>query len=84
MTTESNQKYWKANLKILAILLFFWFFISFGLGIIFAKPLNEIKIGGFPLGFWFAQQGAIIGFIIIIAVYIRYMNKLDEKYNLKD
>lgn len=76
------QAYWKQNLKYLIILLTIWFAVSFGAGILFVDPLNEIKIGGFKLGFWFAQQGSIYVFTILIFVYIRLMNKLDKKYNL--
>lgn len=78
------KKYWKTNLKYLAILLSIWFVVSFGCGILFVDELNTIKIGGFKLGFWFAQQGSIYVFVILIFVYIRLMNKLDKKYNLND
>ena len=73
------QAYWKQNLKYLIILLSVWFTVSFGAGILFVDQLNVIKIGGFKLGFWFAQQGAIYTFVILILVYIRLMNKLDKK-----
>jgi len=78
------KKYWKTNLKYLAILLSIWFIVSFGCGILFVDELNNIKMGGFKLGFWFAQQGSIYVFVILIFVYIRLMNKLDKKYNLND
>lgn len=84
MTNKNLQKYWKTNLKYLAILLAIWFVASYGCGIIFVDQLNTIRIGGFKLGFWFAQQGSIYVFVIIIIVYIRLMNKLDKKYNLDD
>jgi putative solute:sodium symporter small subunit len=72
--------YWKENLRYLLILLSIWFSVSYGAGIIFKDVLNTFKIGGFPLGFWFAQQGAIYVFVILIFVYVRLMNKLDKKY----
>ena len=78
------QAYWKQNLKYLIILLTIWFAVSFGAGILFVDPLNEIKIGGFKLGFWFAQQGAIYVFVILILIYIRLMNKLDKKYGFNE
>ncbi|PTM04743.1 MAG: DUF4212 domain-containing protein [Bacteroidetes bacterium] len=74
------HKYWRANLKLLAILLSIWFLVSYGAGIIFVDFLNQFKLGGFPLGFWFAQQGSIITFVIIIFVYVRKMNQLDAKF----
>ena len=82
MTNKNLQLYWKTNLKYLAILLVIWFVVSYGCGIIFVDELNTIKLGGFKLGFWFAQQGSIYVFTILIFVYIRLMNKLDKKYNL--
>ena len=78
------QAYWKQNLKYLTILLIVWFTVSFGAGILFVDQLNVIKIGGFKLGFWFAQQGAIYTFVILILVYIRLMNKLDKKYGFQE
>ena len=78
------KKYWRTNLKYLAILLSIWFIVSFGCGILFVEELNTIRIGGFKLGFWFAQQGSIYVFTILIFVYIRLMNNLDKKYNLNE
>ena len=72
--------YWKENLRYLVILLSIWFLVSYGAGILFKDALNEIRLGGFKLGFWFAQQGSIYVFVILIFVYIRLMNKLDKKY----
>jgi len=60
-----------------------WFTVSFGAGIIFVDQLNEIKIAGFKLGFWFAQQGSIYIFVLLIFIYIRLMNRLDNEYNQK-
>lgn len=76
--------YWKENLRYLIILLSIWFIVSFGCGILFREALNEIRLGGFKLGFWFAQQGSIYVFVILIFVYIRLMNKLDKKYGFDE
>ncbi|KAA1246378.1 DUF4212 domain-containing protein [Aquimarina sp. RZ0] len=72
--------YWKENIKYLFILLSIWFVVSYGAGILFKDWLNHIRLGGFRLGFWFAQQGAIYTFVILIFIYVRLMNKLDKKY----
>lgn len=83
MSVKSNARtYWKNNLKYLVILLSIWFLVSYVFGILLVEQLNTIKIGGFKLGFWFAQQGAIYVFVILIFVYIRLMNRLDKKFNL--
>lgn len=82
MTNASHKKYWQENLKYLTILMSIWFIVSYGFGIIFVDQLNQIKIGGFMLGFWFAQQGAIYCFFFLIAAYIILMNKLDKKYGV--
>lgn len=82
MKHNKNRAYWKTNLKYLAILLSIWFLVSFIFGIILVDELNTIRMGGFKLGFWFAQQGSIYVFVVLIFVYIRLMNKLDKKYNL--
>jgi putative solute:sodium symporter small subunit len=74
------QKYWKENLAYLGILLAVWFLVSYVFGIFLVEPLNAVKIGGAKLGFWFAQQGSIYVFVILIYVYIALMNKLDKKY----
>ena len=75
-----HKDYWRANLKILMILLSIWFMVSFGFGIIFSDFLDQYKIGGFKLGFWFAQQGSIYLFVVLIFIYVHLMNKLDKKY----
>jgi len=80
---EEQQKakaYWKENIKYLVMLLVIWFMVSYGAGILFKDVLNEIRLGGFKLGFWFAQQGAIYVFVILVFVYVRLMNTLDKKY----
>ncbi|SHI39665.1 putative solute:sodium symporter small subunit [Mesonia phycicola] len=85
MTDKQNAiAYWKKNVKYLVILLTIWFVVSFGAGILFKDELNTIKMGGFKLGFWFAQQGSIYVFVILIFVYIRLMNKLDKKYGFDE
>jgi putative solute:sodium symporter small subunit len=75
-----HKDYWRANLKILIILLLIWFMVSFGFGIIFSDFLDQYQIGGFKLGFWFAQQGSIYLFVVLIFIYVHLMNKLDKKY----
>lgn len=77
---KNAAAYWKENVKYLSILLAIWFIVSYGCGILFKDALNEIRLGGFKLGFWFAQQGSIYVFVILIFVYVRIMNKLDKKY----
>ena len=84
---EQNNKmreYWKQNLKYLTLLLSIWFIVSYGFGILLADQLNAIRIGGFKLGFWFAQQGSIYAFVILIFVYVRLMNKLDKKFDVHE
>ncbi len=76
--------YWRANLKYLSILLATWFLVSFGFGILLADELNSIKIGGFKLGFWFAQQGSIYIFVVLIFVYVKLMNRLDKKFDVDE
>ena len=76
-----KKTYWKKNIRYIMILLSLWFIASFGCGILFVEQLNTIQIGGFKLGFWFAQQGSIFGFVAIIFTYIYLMNKLDQTQN---
>ena len=76
-----KNTYWKKNIRYITILLSLWFIVSFGCGILFVDQLNTIQIGGFKLGFWFAQQGSIFGFVAIIFTYIYLMNRLDNKLN---
>jgi putative solute:sodium symporter small subunit len=77
---KNASAYWKENLRYLIILLVIWFVVSFGCGILFREELAAFRLGGFKLGFWFAQQGSIYVFVILIFVYVRLMNKLDKKY----
>ncbi|MGJ8742929.1 DUF4212 domain-containing protein [Polaribacter sp.] len=81
---KNASAYWKENIKYLTILLIIWFVVSFGCGILFREALDTIRLGGFKLGFWFAQQGSIYVFVILIFVYIRLMNKLDKKYGFDE
>ena len=80
MSINNSKKYWKKNLKYLAILLSIWFLVSFGFGILLVDELNSVRFGGFKLGFWFAQQGSIYFFVLLIFIYIFLMNKLDKKH----
>jgi putative solute:sodium symporter small subunit len=85
--SDNKQKmkaYWKKNLNTLMILLLIWFTVSFGFGILLVEPLNAIKIGGFKLGFWFAQQGSIYTFVILIFVYVFRMNQLDKEFDVNE
>ena len=81
---NKNQSYWKSNLKVVFSLLSLWFIASYGFGIIFSNFLDQIKIGGFKLGFWFAQQGSIFVFVILIFVYVWLMKKLEKKYTERE
>ena len=83
MNKIKSEAYWKKNLKYLVILLSIWFSVSFGFGILLVDELNQIQFFGFNLGFWFAQQGSIYVFVILIFVYIYLMNKLDKNYRSK-
>ena len=84
MDKSQRKLYWQRNLKYLMILLVIWFAVSYGAGIMFADALNSIKLGGFKLGFWFAQQGSIYAFVILIFVYVRLMNKLDKEFDVDE
>ena len=80
--TKSGREatYWRRNLQYLGILLSIWFLVSFGFGILLREPLDAIRLGGFKLGFWFAQQGSILVFVVLIFVYVRLMNRLDAEF----
>jgi putative solute:sodium symporter small subunit len=84
MPSKNLKDYWKKNLKYLTILLTIWFVVSYVFGILLVEQLNTIRLGGFKLGFWFAQQGSIYTFIILIFVYVRLMNKLDKEYDVNE
>ncbi len=76
--------YWKENITYVLILLAIWFSVSYLCGIVFADALDSIKLFGFPLGFWFANQGSEVIFVILIAVYVKLMNALDIKYDVHE
>ena len=84
MKEKNLNDYWNQNLKYLSILLIIWFAVSYGCGILFVEQLNQFHLGGFPLGFWFAQQGAIYVFVILIFVYVKLMNDLDKKFDVDE
>ncbi|HMP29534.1 MAG TPA: DUF4212 domain-containing protein [Saprospiraceae bacterium] len=84
MSQTNLKNYWNRNLTYLSILLVIWFLCSFGAGILFKDALDTITIGGFKLGFWFAQQGAMYIFCVLIFVYVWLMNRLDKKYDVDE
>lgn len=81
---DNSRAYWKATLNLLIRILVVWFAVSFGAGILFADLLNNIQLGGYPLGFWFAQQGSIYVFIALIFYYAKKMNEIDRKFNVHE
>ena len=81
---EKASAYWKANISLLAKLLVVWFVASYGFGIVLVDLLNQISIGGYKLGFFFAQQGSIYVFVVLIFIYVRQMNKLDRKFDVHE
>ena len=82
--SSRTQQYWRHNLRYVVGLLLVWFVVSFGCGILFVEQLNNIRIGGFQLGFWFAQQGSIYVFVVLIFVYVRLMNRLDRRFDVDE
>ena len=81
---EKAKAYWKENIRYVLILMFIWFIVSFGAGILFKDALNELKMGGFKLGFWFAQQGSILVFVALIFVYMAKMSAMDKRYGVEE
>ncbi|HLS74803.1 MAG TPA: DUF4212 domain-containing protein [Actinomycetaceae bacterium] len=79
-----RRRYWKKNLRLMIVLLAIWFTVSFGFGILLIEPLNNIVIAGFPLGLWFAQQGSIITFLLIILVYALRMDRIDDEFGVAE
>lgn len=79
-----HGSYWKKNIQYLTVLLSIWFVVSYGFGILLAGPLNALQVFGFPLGFWFAQQGSIYVFVVLIFVYVRLMNRLDRQFDVHE
>ncbi len=78
------SQYWKTNIRYMVILLSIWFIVSFGCGILFVDALDAIQLGGFKLGFWFAQQGSIYTFVALVFVYVYLMNNLDKEYDVDE
>lgn len=84
MDAEKAQAYWRENIRTILALLVVWFIVSLGAGVLFINQLNAIEISGVKLGFWFAQQGSIYAFVILIFVYVNRMSKIDEKYGVHE
>jgi putative solute:sodium symporter small subunit len=82
MTPEQQASYWRRNLSYIAILLAIWASVSYGASILFADHLDRVRLFGFPLGFWFATQGSILVFVVLVFVYVKLMNDLDRKYGV--
>ncbi len=82
MTREQQRAYWRQTLRTVAILLAIWFAVSFLAGILAADPLDRLWLGGFPLGFWFANQGSELAFIAVVFTYVWRMNRLDRKFGV--
>lgn len=81
---SNASEYWAENIRLIFGCLFVWFIVSYGFGVIFVHQLNNIQLGGYQLGFWFAQQGSIYIFVALIFFYASRMNKLDRKYNVQE
>ena len=81
-SSDRAARYWRANLRLMAVLLAIWALVSYGFGVVWVETLNAWQVGGFPLGFWFAQQGSIYVFIALIAVYVVAMDRLDRRYGV--
>ena len=79
-----RREYWIRNLTYVGVLLAVWFVVSYGFGILWVDALNRIRIAGFQLGFWFAQQGSIYVFVVLIFVYVRLMNRLDRSFDVDE
>ncbi|WP_202863022.1 DUF4212 domain-containing protein [Ornithinimicrobium murale] len=84
MDMNQRREYWRANLRLMTVLLIIWALVSYGAGILFADALNAVSFMGVPLGFWFAQQGAILVFLILIAIYVWRMDALDKKFGVEE
>lgn len=80
--SSDPQGYWRANLRLMAVLLVVWFAVSYGCGILLVETLNRFSVGGFPLGFWFSHQGAIYVFVLLILIYVLRMDRLDRHYGV--
>jgi len=84
MSDDRRRLYWVRNLTYVGVLLAIWFTVSYGFGILLVEQLNSIRIGGFKLGFWFAQQGSIYVFVVLIFVYVWLMNRLDRRFEFDE
>ena len=84
ISDNKAAEYWKANVRLLTGILVVWFVVSYLFGIVLADPLNSIQVGGYKLGFWFAQQGSIYTFVVLIFFYAWRMNQLDKKFNVHE
>jgi putative solute:sodium symporter small subunit len=82
--SSTSRAHWRDNLRVMGILLAVWAFASFGLGIVLVEPLNQFHLGGFPLGFWFAQQGSIYVFVVLILVYAVWMDRIDRRHGVSE
>ena len=82
--TNKNLSYWQRNLRLIATCLVIWFVVSYGFGLLLVEPLNNIRLGGYKLGFWFAQQGSIYTFIALVFYYAYAMNKLDKEFDVEE
>ncbi len=81
---QSSNAYWKANVRIIWICMAIWALVSYGFGILLRPMVSGIKVGGSDLGFWFAQQGSILVFIVLIFVYAAWMNRLDREHGVEE
>lgn len=87
METNKNSKmqaYWQANVRVIATLLTIWAVVSYVAAILLASPLHDVKLGSIPLGFWFGHQGSMITFVILIFVYVKLMDNIDEKFDVHE
>ncbi len=84
MNNDNRLAYWRANLRLVAICLSIWFVVSFGFGVLLVEQLNAIRVGGFKLGFWFAQQGSIYVFVLLIFFYAWRMNRIDREFDVHE
>jgi len=82
MTHDDQVAYWRRNLTYIVAILAVWLAVSAGAAILLADALDEVRVGGFPLGFWFAEQGVIVVFVVLVAVYARLMNALDRRFGV--
>lgn len=84
MSEKSRAEYWSRNIKLVTVCVIVWFVCSFGFGIILVEPLNNIRMGGYKLGFWFAQQGSIYIFTALIFIYAKLMGNLDKEFGVEE